>query len=350
MEHEILEKDALGGEEALGLDPSTASGTGVAAGPRDEDRDVRELENMLLGLEGADAVGSAAGGTDGVPELSAPEGAEDVLVGPLEATEHSTREAVGVGGAVHSIDEPAAASSAAATAEKPGVESIPSPSLAFTIEDEGDTHQGIATLTTTTAAAAAASHSEDESIQDLLGSIADTLTPSSSGGGGDHESYQPQTKLRAPPMTPSEMALVELMEEAGEEAGELLGAGSRAVVGRASAGSGVFDDAFDEGSTAVGSRETAPGGVVGGDHGAEHHPGASHHKYAAALPPPGAVARDVRPAKKHAFSLDHERWITCGFTVGFVLSEGGHEKCVGSALRGASTVLALDSINYFLVR
>lgn len=62
------------------------------------------------------------------------------------------------------------------------------------------------------------------------------------------------------------------------------------------------------------------------------------------------VAKKKRVSLPPAFSLGHERWVTCGFTAGFTASKGGHEACVARALRGTSTVLALDSVNYFLKR
>ena len=148
-------------------------------------------------------------------------------------------------------------------------------------------------------------------------------------------------------MTPSEMALVELMEEAGEESGELLGAGSRAPApaedddkSRKSGGfsregsRGAFDDALVEASAAAQSRP-------------------SNHAIAVPAVAAGATSARAasREAKKPPFSLGHERWITCGFAVDdYGLSSGDRDAHVGRALRGASTVLALDGINYFLAR
>lgn len=63
-----------------------------------------------------------------------------------------------------------------------------------------------------------------------------------------------------------------------------------------------------------------------------------------------AVSSSRRAQSRPVFSLAHERWVRCGFTAGFAGGKGGPEECIGRALRGASNVLALDSINYFLAR
>lgn len=359
VELHILEEDASRAEEAVGLKPSpspvpkttdkteqqeelaeapASSVAGSSRESRDEDADVRELENMLMGLEEAtDSVGapsveaSVEGSQEGLTEgSSARRGKTVVLDGKNARGEVGGLQVQELGG---------------------GVSPVLSPGLTFTIEEEFDSTT--AKTATTVEPLRSPRACEDESTRELLGSIAATLTPLvTEGEEGDEEWYplQQKERQRSPSrsrspllMTPSEMALVELMEEAGEESGELLGAGSRAPVPppvddkNHKAGSvrrvesrGAFDDALAEGSRAAGSRPSND--VV-------------------ATPAVASASAAQEKHKKSPFSLGHERWITCGFVVDdFGLSSGDHEAQIGRALRGTSTVLSLDGINYFLAR
>ena len=63
-----------------------------------------------------------------------------------------------------------------------------------------------------------------------------------------------------------------------------------------------------------------------------------------------AAARARAAVASPVFSLGHERWVTCGFASGLTVSRAGHTDAVGRALRDASSVLALDGVNYFLAR
>lgn len=324
-----MQEDATRAEEAVGLKPplspapkttnrtaqqgplAEAPASSLASESRDEDSDVRELENMLMGMEEAsDSIGapSVEAGVEGLTE-----GKTVVLDG-----KNARGEVKEWGG---------------------GVSPVPSPSVTFTIEEEFDRTTKVEPLCSPRAC-------EDDNTRELLGSIAATLTPLATEGEEGWYPLQEQEGQRSQSpllMTPSEMALVEIMEEAGEESGELLGAGSRAPVPPPvgdvksnKAGSvrrvesrGAFDDALAEGSRATGSRPNKD--VVD--------------------TPAAACAGATREKKKPPFSIDHERWITCGFSVDdFGLTSGDHEAQISRALRGASTVLALDGINYFLAR
>lgn len=322
-----MREDATRAEEAVGLKPprspspkttnktvqqgqlAEAPASSLASESRDEDSDVRELENMFMGIEEAtDSIGAP------LVEASV-EGLTVVLDG-----KNSRSEVNEWGG---------------------GVSPVLSPGLTFTIDEEFDS-----STVNTVEPLCAPRACEDENTRELLGSIAATLTPLVTEG--EEEWYPPHEKERQRSqspllMTPSEMALVELMEEAGEESGDLLGAGSRAPVPppasddknhkigsvRRVESRGAFDDALAEGFRVTESRPSKE--VVG--------------------TPAIVCASATREKKKPVFSLDHERWITCGFAIDdFGLTSGDHEAQIGRALRGASTVLALDGINYFLAR
>lgn len=465
------------GNMALRGSPSSDSPAGLSrtAAPADEDRDVRELENMLMGLEGKQWASEAncddipivemtvegAGGTreqeencggDQAPllvgasgsqvrkgnsselgggvgtavvaaagELDAPTTAEPT--GQEISIADGSGENVELGGGVSPRSRDPSGVDGSANREDTGLEEIAlqgrshSP-LAFTIEEDGDDDpiqgRGDNAHLAPRDVVQDGSGADAESTRELLGSIADTLTPSA-----DIDSHPLL-------VTKSELALVSLMEEAGEESGELLGAGSRAHEsprpggddsagvaffsggerhGRQAPGRGNsgFDDALFAGCTAFGSSAEDGGGRsrAGLNHGVlRPHPqgvnpgaagsaspgkGARSERRSLASPPEGtathgadtparAATAAVHAAHKEliveagaaasegqgasvacapaapAFSLGHQRWATCGFTSGHDAGKGGRKASVARALGEASSVLALDNMNYFLAR
>ncbi|CAB1111428.1 unnamed protein product [Ectocarpus sp. CCAP 1310/34] len=452
VEHEMLVEAAERGEDAVGLVPlparddkdgggrSTRHDAAPAAagdgGTRhsnkvpaavDEDRDVRELETMLMGLEADeedyDSVPFAEFTADGEAELAeaccvaAGEGAEKGETAPepppdvvgegnrgSEATMSGANDGVDRGGGGGGGGD--------------GRNTSP----AFTIgedADEGDVGGLQASTVTTTSPQPTASASDLESTQALLGSIADTLTPAAANGDEDPRSDAGRPLLA----TRSELALVHLMEEAEQEPGVLAGAGESGPPGptsgssprssgggidgagdggwsgrhRSRGGQSGFDDVLSVGSTAFGSSDAAWKGGVGSGSGGNpgHHdatkagggvggsgagstdgssateisrkgavqPAAAAASYAAGEAKTAAAnlsessmaaagkSESAPPAASPVFSLGHERWITCGFTSAHTVGRREEEEAsVGRALRDASSVLALDSMNYFLAR
>lgn len=486
----MLQEAAEGGEEALGLatfstgrstrrhDPNAGSGVGigraveaaaaakksspiidekkkgvglarVAGGgglpattadddhnDEDQDRDVRELESMLMGLdaeeeeeedlvnvpvvrldaaEGADLAAAAAAASvtadkervSSSSDEAGQAGGVAVAPPPPEAAAMPTQT---VSSGSSSSPAGGAAAAAAATAASTLVSEVnPAPRradshspLAFTIEEEdGDRDDDdkvrassfVADPSSTplgspsAAAAAAAAAADLESTRELLGSIAAaTLTPSAPGGGDGQTGSNSGNPLG--PVTKSELALVHLMEEDhGEPGGPSSSAAAAATAGLLQApgtnseslpprplgrahgtdggvkeglisqpGRSGFDDALSAAeSKAFGSSDTA--GVTGGGSssggGGDDVPGDSsiaNKDELGALHSAGAAGRICRRADP-VFSLGHDRWVTCGFTSAHTVGRGKPgEASVGRALRDASSVLALDSVNYFLAR
>ncbi|CAM9814124.1 unnamed protein product [Ectocarpus sp. 6 AP-2014] len=466
VEHEMLLEAAERGEDAVGLVPLPARGdedgggrnTRHAAAPAaagdggtrhsnkapaavDEDRDVRELESMLMGLEaeeedyenipfaeltadGEAELAEAAASADKEEEeeacfIAADEGAEkgETVPEPLPAAssvgEGNRGSEATMSGANDGVDRGGGGGSGGGSRNT---------SPAFTIgedADEGDAGGLQSSTTETTSPPPAASASDLESTQALLGSIADTLAPAAAAGGGDSGSDTSRPLLA----TRSELALVHLMEEAEQEPGVLAGAGesgppgptsetsprsSGGGIGGAGGGGGSgrhrsrggqsgFDDVLSVGSTAFGSSDAAGKGGVGSGSGdnPRHHdgtkaaggfggsgagstdgssaaeisrkgvvqPAAAAASYAAGDAKAAAAglsessmaaagkSESAPPAASPVFSLGHERWITCGFTSAHTVGRREEEGAsVGRALRDASSVLALDSMNYFLAR
>ncbi|CAN0329669.1 unnamed protein product, partial [Ectocarpus sp. 8 AP-2014] len=466
VEHEMLLEAAERGEDAVGLVPLPArddkdgggrntrhAAAAAAAGDGgtrhsnkvpaavDEDRDVRELESMLMGLEAEEedyeSIPFAELTADGEAELAEAAAAS----ADKEAEEEACFVVAGEGAekgetapeplpAASSVGEGNRASEATLSGANDGVDrgggggggGSRNTSPAFTIgedADEGDAGGLQASTTETTSPPPAASASDLESAQALLGSIADTLTPAAAAGDGDSGSDTGRPLLA----TRSELALVHLMEEAEQEPGVLAGAGesgppgptsetsprsSGGGIGGAGGGGGSgrhrsrggqsgFDGVLSVGSTAFGSSDTAGKGGVGsgsgdnprhddgtkagggvGGSGAGSTDGSSaaeisrkgavqaaaaaasyaagDAKAAAAGPSESSMAaagksESAPPAASPVFSLGHERWITCGFTSAHTVGRREEEEAsVGRALRDASSVLALDSMNYFLAR
>lgn len=481
----VASKHSDRGEIAAGRRPGGASRASAGA-TTDEDRDARELESMLMGLEidreePSWAAGRDHSGNTPVVDLTGEELGDAAVVGrgPGEegASKQQSPSPPALGGSVvgpaglggHAVagegvlgDTIRGASGSASGVEESftiqdwdfgGAPGEPSSSrrgdsgladgvlaggdglggrattaahqddrspAPFTISDvEGEAEDGERALRSknpaAAAAAAAAASADADLTRDLLGSIAETLTPSASAEARDGAPDSPPLLL----VTKSELSLVNLMAEAGEESGELLGAGSRApedesprleavvVAGRealapvfgaegegAGAGrrqgrrpapfersSSAFDDAlFGEGSEAHtgvsaddGLAARFEGGVSspsrGGGGGGVKEAVVEAGRGVKALSARGKVlmsgvgrkvgrgggASDGAVGHSHAaaapvFSLGHERWVTCGFASSLTVSRAGHEDAVGRALRDASSVLALDSMNYFLSR
>lgn len=384
----------------------------------DEDRDVRELESMLMGLEAEEEdyenIPFAELTADGEAELaeaaaSADKEEEDVeacIVVAGEGAERSKTTPESPPAAASGIGEGNRGSGATMPGANDGVDSgSRNTSPAFTIGedvDEGDAGRLQASTTETTSPPPIASASDLESTEALLGSIADTLTPAADAGDGDPESDAGRPLLA----TRSELALVNLMEEAEQKPGVLAGAGESRLPGggtsesslRSSSG-GIggagdggaagrhpnrggqsgFDDVLSVGSTAFGSSDAAGKGGVGSGSGTSVvgdgdgpvgetsrtgavRPAAAAASYAtgddktaaAGLSEYSAAAAgktESAPPASPVFSLGHERWVTCGFTSAHTVGRRDEEDAsVGRALRDASSVLALDSINYFLAR
>lgn len=238
-----------------------------------------------------------------------------------------------------------------------------------------------------------------ESTKKLLGSIAASLTP---------DDPELEDVYRPLSMTKSELALVKLMDEGGEESGKILAA-TLASQGRRHGGSNGgrsggeessslsgFDESLRSHSTATGSvsssgdlgggvatpsgdREDATSLQLQGAGSSRDKPTSAERgcdaRTRSASPRQGvdqvadrtgtlgadAQAGNARPAslkpggrsepsEDPKFTLGDLRWIRCGFAPGMVLNKGGHASAVGRALRAAGSVLALDSVNYFLWR
>lgn len=415
-------------------DGGTRHSNKVPAGV-DEDRDVRELESMLMGLEAEeedyDNIPFAELTAEGEAEL-----AEAAASADKEEEEEACFVAAGEGAekgetapepppAASSVGEGIRGSEATMLEANDGVDrggggGSRNTSPAFTIgedADEGDA-AGLQASTTETSPPPVASASDLESTQALLGSIADTLTPAAAAGDGDPGSDAGRPLLA----TRSELALVNLMQEAEQEPAVLAGAGesgppgptsessprsSSGGIGGAGGGGGSgrhrsrggqsgFDDVLSVGSTAFGSSDAAGKGGVGSGSGdnPRHHDGtkaggvggsgagSTDGSSAAEISRKGAVQPDAAaasyaaedaktaaaglsessmaaagrsesapPAASPVFSLGHERWVTCGFTSAHTVGRREEEEAsVGRALRDASSVLALDSMNYFLAR
>lgn len=426
----MLQEAAEGGAEALGFTPSTAwphhgdgqlsrPGNNISAAPPgggevvtdevDEDRDVRELESMLLDLEAEEE------GFDNAPiaDLTPEECAELAAAAATDALDGGPANRLGESSPVDGAAAAAAQSSgqgteseartsetAAAAAAAAGSGSQHAP-LAFTIEEDDGQDEGARAAsdsgTSPSSRPAPPSAGDDfESTRALIGSIADSLAPLAAPGGGDADADGGEGGglLAA---TPSELALVSLMEEAEEEPGGLLPAPDngnsgthRGIAGEGNAAAhgspgvaesgcgfaerrrlGSFDDALSAGSMAVGSLSekagaTTKGGSVNNGNsplapdsggassltfgGTTRVPttesSASGSSQADSAGPPTAVAEEAAP-----FSLGHRRWVTCGFTSAHTVGRGGQEaESVGRALRDSSSVLALDNMNYFLAR
>ncbi|CAN0563937.1 unnamed protein product, partial [Ectocarpus sp. 12 AP-2014] len=205
----------------------------------DEDRDVRELESMLMGLEaeeedyenipfaeftadGEAELAEAAASADKEEEEKAcfvadDEGAEKGETAPEQPPAASS---LGEG----NRGSEATMSGANDGGDRGGVGGDSrNTSPAFTIGEDADDGDagGLQPSTAKTASPQpTASASDLESTQALLGSIADTLTPAAAAGDGDRGSDAGRPLLA----TRSELALVHLMEEAEQEPGVLAGA------------------------------------------------------------------------------------------------------------------------------
>ncbi|CAM9975875.1 unnamed protein product [Ectocarpus sp. 12 AP-2014] len=406
----------------------------------DEDRDVRELESMLMGLEAEEEdyenIPFAEFTADGEAELAEAAASADkeeeekaCFVADDEGAEKGETAPEPLP-AASSLGEGNRGSKATMSGANDGVDrdggggggDSRNASPAFTIgedADEGDAGGLQASTAKTASPQPTASASDLESTQALLGSIADTLTPAAAAGDGDPGSDAGRPLLA----TRSELALVHLMEEAEQEPGVLAGAGESGPPGptsessprssgggiggagdggesgrhRSRGGQSGFDDVLSVGSTAFGSSDAAWKGGVGSGSGGNPRrhdgtkagegiggsgAGSTDGSLAAEISRKGAVqaaaaavsyaageaknaaadlskssmaavgkSESASPAASPAFSLGHERWITCGFTSAHTVGRREEEEAsVGRALRDASSVLALDSMNYFLAR
>lgn len=331
----MLQEAAEGGEEALGLssfpprstrhDPHPGSGVGQAvearktsplekgAGPAgrvpagdDEDRDVRELESMLMGLEAEEELESVP-----VVRLDADTDLAAAAASANKAEVSGAHEAVWAGGVATPPEAaaqtqtthpgsplPVEGAATLVSHADPGPRSTGSHSpLAFTIEEDGDDNKVQASNLgsrhccsppgSPSTAVASAAAADVESTRELLGSIAATLSPSAPDGGTGETGSNPGGSLSA---TKSELALVDLMDGAEGEPGGLSAAAagllrdpgdnsesSRRQLERthdtygvkeealSQPGRGDFDNAQPAGSTAFGSSDTA--GMIDGSRG-----------------------------------------------------------------------------------
>lgn len=388
---------------------AAAPASGVFEGKKtpspDEDRDVRELESMLMGLEAEEEL------DNNVPVVQLAADGEEVGLAAAAAADNSVvalpriRDREGEGGAL-------LASEAGQNLPRVGRHSP----VAFTIEEDGndgnssisnDPAEAPTTLGVSpslspaaSAAAAAASAADLESTRELLGSITATLNPSATDGGNGEVVSESGALLR---VTRSELALVNLMEEAGEEPGGLSEAvplrppgdnnpESTPVAGEVSLSRSGFDDALSAGSAALAAGDGdagmngggTSGSGSGGVGGSGPRPGgaaASHERVGSSGGGNGSVLEGLGkvpgrtnsaprgtaaaaeqgralnslsgPRAGPVFSLGHDRWVTCGFTSVHTVGRGGQDAAsasVGRALRDASSVLALDNVNYFMAR
>lgn len=473
--------------------PSNLSGGGGGlkttgpCGPRSPmnvDEDVRELENMFLGIEGDDP-SWADGDTKSVSNNDVP-GDDATSAAARELREQIDHDMQGT--SVSMEGEGAAETGAGSDIAGKVFDAGKSTMQAFSIEEdegEGAAAEKLAvghgnstavrdergTLVTTSRRRGSRRDvdSDFEDTEKLLGSIAESLTPTPGatplekgaiGSNTDHVS----SSLA---ITKSELALVNLMVEAGEESGEMLataGAGcsstksstavnfgssdnidTSALGGRSEktkaplsrgyrrANSG-FDDVLIEGSTSHGSSssinaEDGSGAVDAGVRGdtrtrdtpqvVRNDPASSSiaaetvmdsDSKSAIVSSSPAGETDVKATKnatstlaatdtledialtgvvadappvarsprtvlrsevvvgnsteatrtslaerhegtmKQVFSLEHQRWVSCGFKSGLVVDMLGPASSVRAALVDAGSVLALDSLNYFLWR
>lgn len=378
----------------------------------DEDQDVRELESMFLGVDSSGS-GEWTGEGNDPGKVSG-----TVTRGDVAAVQEGVSVRKGGMALAQSLSKQGSDDD----------EVLPrSSQLEFTIDEDFDSSDAKREISPRTDEQAHASSAlEFESTEELLGSIAATLTPETEAAGNSGQSTLAMTK--------SELALVNLMTEAGEESGEFLAtpmasAASGALsterdirqghpplptvsrghnrrdegsvaydASREGGGLSSFKSGFDDtleghamatGSVrSLGSRRSDAGGATSG-HGSvapvktegsgvptsskiveAKSTGASdidrlliHSKSSGSdsVDTEDATGKDERVMLKKAtssssseradkFSLGHSRWMTCSFASGLVLDKGGHASSVGRALRAAGSVLALDSINYFLWR
>lgn len=401
-----------GGAGAAELKSLSSRGEGAAAAARalggasrdktpgpDEDRDVRELESMLMGLEAEEELGN------NVPVMQLTADGEEEQGAGLAAAAPAGDSLAAIRADRDGEGEGEGRVLASEAGEKRARVGSHSP-VAFTIEEDNDddakasTLGGSASVSPTASAAAAAAVAELESTRKLLGSITATLTPESAPSGGSGEV---EAESGGPlPATRSELALVNLMEQAGEEPGglselplrppsdkvESTGGDGLGKLPNLQPGQSSFDDALLAGSSPpvsggdggdVGMHSDTSGRVSGGSGSQRPHGATPGHERAgysgagsslmlegighvrartASAPGATTAAEDSResgsssaPRREPVFSLGHDRWVKCGFTSAHTVGrEGQHEESVGRALRDASSVLALDSVNYFLTR
>ena len=417
-EQEILQEAADGGEEALGFasvsapstsqrhhgaslggtatvkakdvssqlgDSAAATASRVSGGKApapDEDRDVRELESMLMGLEIEEEL------DNNVPVVRLT--ADGKEAGVARAAPAGRSPSVFRTDRGHDGDGEGLASEACQNPSNVGSHSP----VAFTIEEDANDGGNDAAARASTLGAspslspAASAATELESTRELLGSITATLTPSAADGGNGEVDSASGGPLQA---TRSELALVNLMEEVEQEPGGLSELPLKPPTPPSlQPGQSSFDDALLAASAPFASNEGdvgtdgggASGGIrtsrervgsSGGDSslifggldnaparkGSDSAPGSAITTAAtAAAAAAAAAAEDGRvlrslsaPRGGAVFSLGHERWVKCGFTSAHTVGrEGQDEASVGRALRDAANVLALDSVNYFLAR
>lgn len=417
MERDILEEAAEGGEEALGFshfstlatahrqDHSSHRGTGTtefknlsllgedAAAPAmgvpgrktpalDEDRDVRELESMLMGLEAEEELDNNVPVVHLTADGKEADLAQEVSAESSSAAFRTDRDRDGDGGVLVSEAD-----------QNPSTVGSYSP-VAFTIdEDASDAAQAptlggsssLSPAASAAAAAAAAATADLESTRELLGSITATLTPSAPDGGNGEIDSESGDPLR---VTRSELALVNLMKEAEQEPGGLSELPLRppsdnveSALSRLQPGQSSFDDALlarrvpfasgegDVGMNGGSSSQRAFGATTSHERVDPSGSGSSFRLEGPVNVPAreksapegttttaaaeyGRVLRSSSaPRGEPVFSLGHDRWVKCGFTSAHAVGrEGQDEASIGRALRDASSVLALDSVNYFLAR
>lgn len=431
--------------------------------PVDVDEDVRELENMLLGMHGGDDEGWV------VEEERFRDRSSPLLVDGRTMTGEEPRTT-----GDKSFDDDngrlLASSGAPARQERQGQDATEGVDgggggggvgggggyvQAFSIEeDEGELVAATGSSTGSKSSSSSGfltgppaqddpdkKHEDFEDTERLLGTVAESLTPGepphSAGDRADESSAKGHGLLA----TKSELALVRLMEEAREDVGDMLvdHVGRMPLEGGSDPGglevgkpppgpvrkNSGFDDVLIEGSTVHGAasspRAERGGGsgdskavshkdsggsdgsdsrhrpsphasveqAIGGGGGMGRRPahavegpvalpgltatgarrtpvqgsGQSRKDTHAAKVEPGVVGAAVEGSRSDAdrkdgkqravpavFSLGHDRWVTCGFLSGFVVDKAGPTSSVSMALRGAGSVLALDSLNYFLWR
>lgn len=376
-----------------------------APSPLNVDDDVRELENMFLGVDGDGWVGEEAKSLD------------------VSATT-ATAETIGKdpqmeGSNVDGSDGTSFPAQKSKSGDLDAAENVGSKARqAFSIEEEGEEAIELAGGGGGGSRGGGNRHAtvvgdDLEDTEKLLGSIAESLTPGAplEGSSTGNDSAAPSSMA----MTKSELALVNLMVEAGEESGDMLATPGQKESGKTAPnsdgeakptrgvarGNSGFDDALMKRSnpdglstsvrlermdssgngTVINTRElgelrdnssssqteTVAGarGGVGPTVPTTTVTDAGVREAVAPMRSPRSTLRNElvsanfaapTAAKRHheeaeqVFSLGHQRWVSCGFKSGLVVDMSGPTSAVSAALLSAGSVLALDSVNYFLWR
>lgn len=377
------EASLFGGDSGNPSDPSRGvprNASHRSSSPMNVDDDVRELENMFLGVDGNewDAKESKS------LQVSSNASAADEIIGKSPQTKIST--VVGGGGLTSSPGGKSKREGLGAAGNVSG-----NARQAFSIEEEGEeavevtgTDGSNQPVSPPLPVSGNGNVNVDLDVTEiLLGSIAESLTPGASleGTSAGNDSTEPPASMA---MTKSELALVNLMVEAGEESGDMLvtrgqQGPKKTMFGNEeseptpmrgiSRGNSGFDDVLIDLSLGSSHPEAVhgSGGRVGPTSAPPTRVGDGHVRKAVAplrsprstlrnelvsatmVPAPTAANRDHEEAKE-AFSLGHRRWVSCGFKSGLVVDMSGPASAVSAALMAAGSVLALDSLNYFLWR